>query len=60
MSPLVVEVEVLALRLALGAHHLSDGWPVPAVLYQPCGKKETLYMRRDQVKVTLLSSQRLL
>lgn len=39
VPPLVVEVEVLALRLTLGAHHFSDGWPVPAVLYQPCRRK---------------------
>lgn len=43
VPPLVVKVEVLALRLALGAHHLSNGWPVPAVLHQPCRGKETLY-----------------
>lgn len=40
---LVVEIEVLALRLALGAHHFRNGRPVPAVLHQPCERKETLY-----------------
>ena len=35
VAPLVVEVEVLALGLALGAHHLVDGRPVPPVLHQP-------------------------
>lgn len=42
VPPLVVEVEVLALRLTLGAHHFSDSRPVPAVLYQSCRRRERL------------------
>lgn len=35
VAPLIVEVEVLALRFTFGAHHFSDGRPVSAVLNQP-------------------------
>lgn len=32
MTPLVVEIEVLALRLAFGAHHFGNGRPVSSML----------------------------
>lgn len=39
---LVVEVEVLALSLALGAHHLGNGWPVTPMLHKAWQREKRL------------------
>lgn len=40
VTPLVIEIKVLALRLTFSAHHFGNGRPVPAVLHQPYCRAE--------------------
>lgn len=35
VTSLVIEIEILALRLTFGAHHFGNGCPVPSMLNEP-------------------------
>jgi hypothetical protein len=45
----VVEVEVLALRLGLGSHHVRNGCPVSPMLPQCCNSNSGLFIETNML-----------